>query len=96
MALQMANLNDTIDQIYDFSCWRANVYELNRLLAQTKMRYSDELTSILQRMLFFDESHRIDMNQLIDLLTPVLEANLEQWEAIFSVADKHSVSSSDQ
>ena len=43
MALEMANLNDRIDKIYDFGCWRANNFEINRLLAQAKHRYSDQL-----------------------------------------------------
>ena len=91
VALQMANLNDNLDRIYDFTCWRANIYEMNRLLAQTKQRYSDELTAMLQRMLYFDESDRINLDQLIDFLTPVLESNLEEWEAVFDRGDRLSI-----
>lgn len=40
VALQLANIHDNVDKIYDFECWRGNIYEMNRLLAQTKMRYS--------------------------------------------------------
>lgn len=96
IALQMANLNDSIERIYDFTCWRANVYEMNRLLAQTKQRYSDELTAMLQKMLYFDESDRINLDQLIDFLTPVLQSNLEEEEAVFDRGDKLSVDSSSE
>lgn len=45
---------------------------------------------MLQKMLYFNESERINLDQLIDVLTPVLESNLEEWEAVFDRSDRQS------
>jgi hypothetical protein len=53
MALELAVLPESVSGIYDFDCWRASTFELNKLLARVSGKYSQGLTELLQRMLSF-------------------------------------------
>lgn len=61
MALEMAVLGESIANLYDFDCWRASTFELNRLLAKMSARYSPGLTEVVQSMLRFEEKDRVNL-----------------------------------
>jgi len=76
IALEMATMEE-LTSLHDYRHFRIDPVELRRLLDKAAQRYSEPFVKLLRSMLEIEEVRRVNLNVLIDHLSPILTTGLE-------------------
>ena len=83
IALHMCLL-DNFDHCSIWDNFRVDRNQLTKVLLQVRTRYSPELVDLLREMLQYDPLKRIGYSALIDQLNPLLSANMDKIQKLYT------------